>query len=137
MSSSRVHCMRTGAPIIFDRIAASHTKSDCDLRPKPPPSRVTLHSTSDTSSSIASATYLRVSFGDCTEPQTWTGRALASTSAHIGSIVVWMKYGTKYSDSKVCAASANADSTSPRLRTTTPPLSSVAPARADSRSFSL
>ena len=41
-SSSRVHCTFTGAPIAFESSAASIAKSHFDLRPKPPPSSVTL-----------------------------------------------------------------------------------------------
>src|SRR5947209_6930993 len=42
MSSSRVHCMRTGAPTSRESHAASQMKSGFDFRPKPPPSNVTL-----------------------------------------------------------------------------------------------
>ena len=43
MSSSRVHCTRSALPgKALARIAASRTKSGLDLRPKPPPSSVTL-----------------------------------------------------------------------------------------------
>ena len=43
MSSSRVQCTLTGAPpISLERSAASSAKSHFDLRPKPPPSSVTL-----------------------------------------------------------------------------------------------
>ena len=130
ISSSRVHCTRTGAPTIFERIAASHAKSGFDLRPKPPPSSVTWHSTSVFSSPSAAATYCRVSLGDWVDVMTLTGRTLASTSAAGGSMGVWMKYGTKYSASITLSAAANASSTFPRSRMTWPPV------RAASRSWS-
>ena len=60
MSSSRVHWTRTGAPISFDRIAASSTKSHFDLRPKPPPRSVTLTVTFSIGTPSVSATSWRV-----------------------------------------------------------------------------
>ena len=71
MSSSRVHVTLTGAPPISrDSSAASIAKSHLDLRPKPPPSSVTLTVTFSGDMPSFLATSSRVPCGLCTQAQT-------------------------------------------------------------------
>ena len=88
MSSSLVHTTFTGAPpIAFEHKAASTAKSGFDLRPKPPPKRVTLTVTFSDGRLRYEATMSCAACGLCTLVHT---SALPSTIRHVadgGSIV--------------------------------------------------
>ncbi|MCY1368552.1 hypothetical protein D9M69_555410 [compost metagenome] len=87
MSSSRVHCTRTALPgNSLARMAASMMKSGLDLRPNPPPSRVTLNVTLSNGRPRRSPIRSRVTCGAWLGPQAWHAPSLNRAMATIGSI---------------------------------------------------
>src|SRR5215471_14093381 len=86
MSSSRDQTTLTGLPDFFDSTAASTAKSGKDLRPKPPPRRVTLTVTSSFLAPTAAATASRVPCGFCVADQISTLPPSQLASAAGGSM---------------------------------------------------
>src|SRR5207245_10694734 len=115
----RVHVTLTGLPsTALDSTAASMPKSGLDLRPKPPPSKVTCTVTSSADMPSRLATRSRAAWGDWKHPQTSHLPLVMRAAAAGGSIVACARCGTEYSAVRRFAAPAEAVSTLPALRTT-------------------
>src|SRR2546428_13912591 len=104
----------------LESTAASIMKSGLDLRPKPPPSSVTLTFTFYADSPSRLAMRSRAACGDWMQPHAshlpFTMRAVAAG----GSLVTWGGCGAEYLGSRGRAALALAAATSPSLRATLP-----------------
>lgn len=96
------------------------TKSDFDLRPKPPPSSVTWIVTRSSGMPSSFATSARLACGFCVGAQISARPSATRAIATSGSICRCERCGTTYSASTVFAALANAASTLPTSRCTVP-----------------